>query len=397
MNKVKLPNSEKDKFRIKGKKAEDFLHSLASKSFFTDWCYPNPILSDGKELCDLLVIFDEVAIIWQVKNLKLQPNGKYNANEVKQNIRQLSGARRRLFDLKKDVTLTNPRRGKERFNPKSIKTIYLISALLGEGEDVFGFVEEYKGNSVHIFTKEFTEIALNELDTIKDFTYYLGEKEKLLRRDSKITILGGEQELLGYFLMNGRSFSKLYEADNLLLQEGIWNGFVNKPEYKRRQKADEISYGWDSIINRAHLSDTPEYELVARELARPNRFQRRYLAKAFLDAHILAHQDEQFDMQRRLVQGEDATYCFLFMDDPEPRERRKAILGTMCFIARGVVKNQPNVIGIATEKKLRPICSYDFCYLFLPKWRERQQREMEKIQAQSGIFKNPKSFRVSED
>ena len=145
------------------------------------------------------------------------------------------------------------------------------------------------------------------------------------------------------------------------------------------------------------MSDTPEYELVARELARPNRFQRRYLAKAFLDAHILAHQDEQFDMQRRLVQGEDATYCFLFMDDPEPRERRKAILGTMCFIARGVVKNQPNVIGIATEKKLRPICSYDFCYLFLPKWRERQQREMEKIQAQSGIFKNPKSFRVSED
>jgi len=37
-----------------------------------DWCYPNPKLPDGKELCDLLVVFDDKAIICQIKNLKLK-------------------------------------------------------------------------------------------------------------------------------------------------------------------------------------------------------------------------------------------------------------------------------------------------------------------------------------
>lgn len=61
----------KHHFSLKGAAAEKVVHDLAAESFFTDWCYPNPQLADGKELCDLLVVFDHVAIIIQVKNLKL--------------------------------------------------------------------------------------------------------------------------------------------------------------------------------------------------------------------------------------------------------------------------------------------------------------------------------------
>ena len=46
------------------RKAESILHELAKKTFLTDWCYPNPLLPDGKELCDLLVVFGDTAIIW---------------------------------------------------------------------------------------------------------------------------------------------------------------------------------------------------------------------------------------------------------------------------------------------------------------------------------------------
>ncbi|HLG30988.1 MAG TPA: hypothetical protein VI387_12330, partial [Candidatus Brocadiales bacterium] len=67
----------KDYFYLKGKNAEDLVHNLAIKTFFTDWCYLNPMLPDGKELCDLLVVFDEVAIIWMIKDLKLDEYGKY--------------------------------------------------------------------------------------------------------------------------------------------------------------------------------------------------------------------------------------------------------------------------------------------------------------------------------
>lgn len=75
----------------KGKHAEELVHDLALKTFLTDWCYLNPILPNGKELCDLLVIFDEIAVIWQIKDLKLDRNGKHRKREVDKNLRQLLG------------------------------------------------------------------------------------------------------------------------------------------------------------------------------------------------------------------------------------------------------------------------------------------------------------------
>jgi hypothetical protein len=55
-------------FRKKGQRAEAVIHSLATKTFLADWCYPNPKKPDGKELCDLLVVFDDTALIWQIKD-----------------------------------------------------------------------------------------------------------------------------------------------------------------------------------------------------------------------------------------------------------------------------------------------------------------------------------------
>ena len=262
------------KLNLKGKNAEKFVYELAQKSFFTDWCYQSPKLPNDKEICDLLIVFNEIAIIWQIKDLKLDENNKYNEGEVKKNIHQLSTARRRLFELNIPLELENPRRGKETFDPKAIKEVYLISALLGKGEDYFSFAEHAKIQIIHTFTREFTQIVLNELDTIEDFIEYLREKERLISFPIKIIIQGGEQELLAYYLMNQRSFGQLVKANVLLIEEGLWSELQKKPEYVAKKNEDKISYLWDEIINRAH-SGGDAYELVARELARRNRFERR--------------------------------------------------------------------------------------------------------------------------
>ena len=124
--------TKKDYFRLKGEKAEIILHELAEKTFLTDWCYPNPMLPDGKELCDLLVVFGNIAIIWQLKDTKLNGNGNIKKSDIQKNQRQLLGARRQLFEHKTDITLTNPRRGPETFNPSGIKYVHLISAFFGD-------------------------------------------------------------------------------------------------------------------------------------------------------------------------------------------------------------------------------------------------------------------------
>lgn len=385
----------KDYFRIKGSKAESVVHDLSIKSFLTDWCYLNPKLPNNKEICDLLVVFDDIAIIWQIKSLKLREDGRYKKKDVKKNFRQLIGAKRRLFEIDKEINLENPRRGNEIFNPKSIKQIFLISVLMGPPEEFFSFVEKINDNIIHVFNREFIEIVLNELDTISDFCEYIKSKEQLIA-DKKIIILGGEQELLAYYLQNNRSFSQFNNATNILIQEGIWEGYISRTEYKNKKKQDELSYGWDSIIERAH-EGSPEYERVARELARPNRFERRVLSKTFLDAHIRAHEDNKADMFRRILTTDGVSYVFLFFSEDHPREHRKQMLFSICFFARGKFRNNTKVIGTATEKKIGLTCSYDYCVINKPEWTDDDENRMLKMQEDLELFKNPEIARISED
>lgn len=384
------------KLNLKGKNAENFVYELSQKSFITDWCYKSPKLPNGKEICDLLIIYDDIAIIWQIKDLKLDKNNKYKKSEVKKNLHQLSTARRRLFEKKLDIELENPRRGKEKFNPDLTDEIYQISALLGKEEDYFSGMEIIDGRFVHTFTREFTEIVLTELDTISDFVEYLREKEKLFSKNVKIIIMGDEREQLAYYLMNERAFKKIEKANEVIFQEGIWSDLQKRGEYIAKKEADRISYAWDEIIDRAHTGGG-QYELVAREMARLNRFNRRVMSKAFYEGHVRAHREKSKDLFRRLLQIQGTTYCFLFFDDPEPRTKRKKMLEITCFIARGMQTENSRVVGIATEMKIRPTCSYDFCYLELPEWTNEHQKEMERLQKETGIFSNYTVKQVRED
>lgn len=383
------------RFRLKGAKAEDFLEALAARSFFVDWCFRSPKLPNGRELCDLLVVFDHTAIIWQAKDLQLDEAGSYKQSEVTKNLKQLSGAYRQLFELKTPIELVNARRTQERLDPGQITEVFLISALLGEREDGFSAAEEVRGHLVHVFTREFAEIALGELDTISDFVEYLRSKQKLLASGSpSIILLGGEENLLGFYLQNGRSFERMSNLNGAALDDGVWAGLQQDAGYQSKKAADRISYGWDSIIERAHEGST-KYERAARELARPNRLERRTLAQSFYDMHVAAHEDTTHPIARRITvakdpaPGRDTTYVFLFMDKGLGRESRREMLQGLCLVARDLNRANRMVVGVATEKRLEPECSYDFCIFDYPEWPEAMIKAAEQLREQFGFFKNP--------
>lgn len=374
-------------FDLKGKTAEEFVHELAVKSFLTDWCFPNPVLPNGKELCDLLVIFDQTAIIWQIKDLKLKATGRYNPSQVEKNLRQLSGARRRLLDLRTPVQLQNARRTIETFDPTQLKEVFLISVLLGEEEDSYPIVEPIKELTVHRFSKDFTEIALSELDTIVDFTNYLRAKEAFICNVEFVEIMGGEEELLALYLRNNRGFEKMDKQTHIRIDEGFWSKLQRSRRYKLKKKQDKISYGWDGIIDRAH-EGSKSYEIVARELARPTRFERRVLAKTFLQASLVADHDKIYSIYRSVLVSGDVTYCFLFCEDKAPKEVRKSQLSALCWDARERFPQNRKVVGVATEKRFEPIGSYDFCFLNIPLWTGEHQQVADKLRNEFGIFKN---------
>lgn len=389
------------RFRLKGASAEDVLEALAAKSFFVDWSFRSPALPNGNELCDFLIVFDHTAIIWQAKDLKLDESGHYKAEEVEKNLRQLSGAYRELFKLKTPVDLVNARRRKETFNPEQITEVFLVSALLGEGEDHFSAVEEVQGRMVHIFTREFTEIVLGELDTISDFVEYLRAKQALLEDRSRSLILnGGEQNLLGFYLQNNRSFARLEKATRVAIDDGVWSELQGDYGYQMKKQADRISYAWDGIIDRAH-EGSEQYERVARELARPNRLERRALAQSFYDMHVSAHQDVVHPIARRITVGNDptpgrqTTYVFLFMDESLSREQRREMLQGLCIVARDRFRGNRMVLGVATEKRFAPTCSYDFCVFDYPEWPESMAKAANALREQAGFFKNPEITEIA--
>ena len=207
----------------------------------------------------------------------------------------------------------------------------------------------------------------------------------------------GEEELLAYYLTHNRSFGEMAKATSVLLEEGGWVAMRASPEYAAKKRADRLSYGWDAMINRVHERGSSQYERVARELARPSRFERRFLSKVFYEAHVEAHKDEVYDMLRRVMPMGDRTYCFLYADDPEPRNRRKALLQALCYVARGTFRANATVIGIATEKKLRPECTYDYCLLEMPNWSDEDERQSLRIQREAGLLTNVTPGSTRED
>jgi len=387
---------DKHYFELKGKNAESFVHNLAQKSFLTDWCYLNPKLPNGKELCDLLVVFNHMAIIWQIKDLKKGSDGKYNKREVEKNLSQINGAKRELFELNKSIKLKNPRRGEEEFNPKSIKEIYLISALVGEGEDYFEFVKKIKDKIIHVLDRKAVEILLNELDTINDFINYLKRKENFLSSDIKIDLSGGEEELLAYYLMNEKRFNKLKKYNYIIIQEGCWEKLQKRKEYQSKNKENKISYFWDMLINEAHLSKDSRYEIIAREMAKLNRFQRRCVSKQFIEGHKKAENQKNKNFFKRTIKEKGITYCFVYADAPS-REKRKNLLASICLVTRGVFKKNQKVLGIATGMKFSPFLSFEFCLLDFPEWTETEEKNAEELKNILGIYKNQEIFRFSED
>jgi hypothetical protein len=378
-------------FREKGASAERIIHELGERTFFTDWCYTNPKKPDGKEICDLLIVFDGIAIIWQIKDLKVDELGRYKQAEIEKNLRQLAGARRALFELKTPIRLQNPRRGNEIFDPTKISQVYLISVLMGDSTTPFPMMDTVKDHQLHVFTREFADIVLTELDTVADFCNYLRDKEAI--STGQIIITGGEENLLALYLGNGRSFHWAEKADFMLIDDSLWPALIGKPEFQAKKKEDQISCGWDSLIETAHTCGHG-YERVAKHLAKPARFERRILSKAFLEVYAEFRTSTMGMLRRKLAVG-DTVYCFLISSEPEERrEYRKQMLGLMCFVARGLEDKRTKVIGVATDRENR---SYDFVYLEMPSWTAKNEEYMKGIQEDLGIFTSPRISLAHED
>ncbi|MBD2606313.1 NERD domain-containing protein [Scytonema hofmannii FACHB-248] len=390
--------------------SEEFVYKVCHKSFLSLWSYANPRGKNFKELCDILIVCEPDIIILSVKDIKLTNSGdietdwkRWLKKAIEDSAKQIYGAEKWIKStshiIQSDGTQGLP------FPSSEVRRIHRIAVALGGDNQVPIQFGDFGKGFVHVFDKISFEIILKELDTITDFVQYLLDKENLYNSGKQTVFDGSEEDLLGYYLYNGRSFPENFDV--IIVGSDIWGEIVKKPEYKAKKEADKESYVWDKLLeiisqdvlkgNLEFGSTLDQSELALRTMARECRFSRRLLGKGFAEFMDLAAQE--IVESRTLVSPQsNVAYVFLTKPHGEDRQYRVKELHGRCFVVRGLQQSCKTVIGIATER-YQPGKGFSIDVIYLNKeiWTEEDQKNLEYAQREFGWFASPQQKSVHED
>lgn len=435
--------------------SENYLGHLCRRSFLSLWSYINPyrkqgkrmiaesqdLLGDGKELCDLLVVFDNHVIIFSDKSCKFPNSGdnrldwsRWYKRAVLASANQIYGAERWIEEYPNEIFLdkccTNkmPIKLADRKDLKFHRIVVAhgaskecISELGGSGslmvypsiigDDHYGtkcmpfaigIVDQTKGY-IHVFDDYTLDVILKTLDTISDFVQYLLKKEAFIC-SGDLAMAAGEDDLLGYYLSdidetNQHTFypTTFKNGQGIIVGEGVWEKFCQSPQRMAQVEANKISYLWDGIIERfseGNFSGTSCHlppisfqtqELLLRLLAKENRTHRRFLSRVLLE--LISSTPEEKRCTRIVTPLEEGGPFYLFTllprqkDVPtiEYEEIRVSLLQSYLQIIKHDFPDAVDIIGYATETGLSDERTEHLAYLDTREWTDEQEKSAIKI------------------
>lgn len=267
---------------------EHLLARLCDRTFLKLWSYPNPCRNDGKELCDLIVVFEnEVLIFFDRENRRFDTNPqdvnlawkRWQKEVIDRQVGTAHGAERYIrsgnpiyLDAKRDKLFPIPiDLQKARFHKIVVAHGVSEACKNSSSSNIFGslaisygpkdasevsipfFVRIDRDNPVHIFDTDNLEIVLNELDTIFDFTAYLDAKIEAIKRHRYLSYCG-EEDLIAHYFTGFDPLKKCHiigtydDFDGVHIGEGEWQDFRCSQQYQRRKDADQSSYFWDRLL-----------------------------------------------------------------------------------------------------------------------------------------------------
>lgn len=412
---------------------ENELLTLARRSILSLWSFPNVHTDegrrgrgDGKELCDLMVVFGDHVLLFSDKSCVFPSTGDLNVawnrwyrRAVEKSARQLAGAEnwllrfpdRVFLDAACEKALPVPippvksrrvhliavahgsvMRAMDHWNsigPGSSGSLIIDTELVGKKHENQPFRIGWplgRERLVHVFDDVTLSLVLRELDTVSDFVDYLEKKQQLFENSGCDFLITGEEELLAAYLTNINPATnehrfKQFEAGSLVyLGEGNWKALESSDEYQARAKANEISYLWDDLIEyqAAHvIQGSSELvkiaaipgseEDVLRVMAGENRVARRLLGESIHRGRALATEKQRFT--RCIANGsKQRVYAIMalpyFPEQPhsEYREYRQYLLYSYCEGALLQFPQAREIIGIALEPYNSDVLSVDFFY-----------------------------------
>lgn len=361
--------------------SERYLSQLARRAFLSLWCYSNvhtdegktSPTGDGKELCDLLVVFGNHILIFSDKecvytdhNDPLVAWGRWYKRAVDKSVSQLLGAEKfirehpdrlyldkqcnvpfpfRLPDIKQAiihriaVTRGSHDAGVANWKGESSGSLMINTVLEGKADHLkMPFTIGWpagRDRFVHVLDELTLDVLLGELDTIADLVAYFSEKERFFS-SAKYISAPGEEELIALYQTTIRDDKHALphvpnvpaSSSMIMLPEGEWEAFNTSSQRASRDAANNQSYMWDQIIEyqstfiRSAKSvsvlggsyTVDEQEELVRAMASETRFGRRMLAAALtgvLRQPVIAN--AQFTRRAQSLSVPDRYYVFTVM------------------------------------------------------------------------------------
>lgn len=352
--------------------SEEKLCKLGYGAFLSLWSYPNLFQKHKqvKELCDLLVVFENHIIIFSDKDCAFGNSGNLNVDWIRwykksilASANQLRGAKTWITNHPDRICLDD--KGEVDFPLKIEITedtqFHLVAIAHGASErckEYFGSgdggliitndepvdiknadkAEPFKVGRVfakddlfvHIFDDSSYDVVLKEVDTIRDFVNYLSDKEKLFL--SGVSVLAaGENEILSQHIWGLIYGTKTTLQDMLTnnpgtneicFDEGLWEELVGSSEYDSWKQQLRKSYFIDSLMTKTFsfieggkaLTSSPTLEAQSelfRYLVRDDRFHRATLAHGMLS--FLQNTPNDNRGTRVIYRADNPFVCFVLL------------------------------------------------------------------------------------
>lgn len=401
---------------------ERILANIARTSFLSLWSLPNLFRNqgdsirggDGKELCDLVVIFGDCILLFSDKRVEykaIKPEGvawaRWEKRAVVDSIKQLRGAERWI--RKHPNRIFTDKKCKDQI-PISLKIadstkIYRIavthgledqlSADFGEASlsysnhekcpfTIFSNEEEHK--YCHVLSGDSLHFVLNEIDTTLDFIGYLNFRTSLLANpDSSLVTITKESDIVHLYFKSERDNPALPSpgeivatGNNSVLVEDVGiKGLLTDQTYQLKKQKDAISYFWDKLIEHfikhsregtsilSNWESLNEVEKVLRRLATSTRFQRRLLSEDFWAFWSKVGIDRRGTRITFAIDQSEIAYVFLLMPEDghfgsgeQYRITRQEFLKSYVEIRGMENPDFKEIVGIAAKTRTTDNISY---------------------------------------
>ena len=445
----RLTNLESGKVIQKSKgvtKTEELLSELCDRTFLKLWSYPNPYKDDGKELCDLLAVFeDHVFIFFDRESRKFDNTTKeidvtwkrWKKEAIDKQVKTSAGAERYIRN-RREIFLNEKKDHPFPLAVKEDAKIYKIivahgameacksfssdnvygSLAVSYGENCDGFEMPFlvnldRSNPVHLLDSHNLEILFEELDTFSDLVAYFEEKERAINRYEHIAYCG-EEDLLAHYFLNFSERRGRYEIgttkkdiNSVYIGEGEWESFSVSDTYLRRKNANEGSYIWDELIQKTcgHIFDgtvmgNAEHlngKSAIHEMAKEPRLMRRVISGRISEAvrkFPVSNQPNVRFLSYVPSHYPDKAYIFLQLKcsnildyENEYRPKRRALLEVACGVARNKFPHLKKVIGIAIDApRYAQFNSEDFLLLECENWSKDEEEKYQELNKELKLF-----------